>query len=365
MMMINNKKLAVVLAAISLLLVMGGLAYAYRDQLPCFCGDNREQPKIIGGEKDAHGCLVAAGYSWCETEAKCLRPWEETCGVQLPEADINAVKEALAGKYQYKIEEVHLTVNKSDSSHLRGGVKFKDDKAGGIVLAAKAGNEWQIAFDGNGAIGCKEIEKYNFPADMISDCYDGDNAPGGQCSGYTPENCPAACVVCPPCAACSSISCQSEDFCRDIGFDRSWYEKIKDTLGGNGTSCKNECGNGTCQEVVCKAIGCPCAETKASCPADCPAVEPGEGRACTMEAKECPDGSYVGRSGPNCEFAPCPGEKPDAGAGIANPASVYCTEHDGRSEIRTNTDGSQSGVCIFSNGKECDEWAYLRGECRP
>jgi len=30
--------------------------------------------------------------------------------------------------------------------------------------------------------------------------------------------------------------------------------------------------------------------------------------ACTMEAKLCPDGSAVGRSGPNCEFAPCPGE---------------------------------------------------------
>ncbi|MFA5186250.1 MAG: hypothetical protein WC551_07215 [Patescibacteria group bacterium] len=28
--------------------------------------------------------------------------------------------------------------------------------------------------------------------------------------------------------------------------------------------------------------------------------------ACTMEAKQCPDGSYVGRSGPNCEFAACP-----------------------------------------------------------
>ena len=28
--------------------------------------------------------------------------------------------------------------------------------------------------------------------------------------------------------------------------------------------------------------------------------------ACTMEAKLCPDGSYVGRSGPKCEFAPCP-----------------------------------------------------------
>lgn len=28
---------------------------------------------------------------------------------------------------------------------------------------------------------------------------------------------------------------------------------------------------------------------------------------CTMDAKECPDGSYVGRIPPNCEFAPCPG----------------------------------------------------------
>jgi len=31
---------------------------------------------------------------------------------------------------------------------------------------------------------------------------------------------------------------------------------------------------------------------------------------CTMEAKLCPDGSYVGRTGPNCEFAPCPYSSP-------------------------------------------------------
>lgn len=28
---------------------------------------------------------------------------------------------------------------------------------------------------------------------------------------------------------------------------------------------------------------------------------------CTQEAMLCPDGSYVGRTGPNCEFAICPG----------------------------------------------------------
>lgn len=35
---------------------------------------------------------------------------------------------------------------------------------------------------------------------------------------------------------------------------------------------------------------------------------PGDGGtiACSMDAKLCPDGSYVARSGPNCEFAECP-----------------------------------------------------------
>jgi len=30
------------------------------------------------------------------------------------------------------------------------------------------------------------------------------------------------------------------------------------------------------------------------------------GAECTMEAKLCPDGSYVGRVAPNCDFAECP-----------------------------------------------------------
>jgi hypothetical protein len=33
--------------------------------------------------------------------------------------------------------------------------------------------------------------------------------------------------------------------------------------------CKDLCGDGICQEIVCMAIGCPCAETPESCPQDC------------------------------------------------------------------------------------------------
>jgi hypothetical protein len=33
--------------------------------------------------------------------------------------------------------------------------------------------------------------------------------------------------------------------------------------------CKDQCGNGVCQEVVCQSIGCPCPETIDSCSEDC------------------------------------------------------------------------------------------------
>ncbi|ROH92116.1 peptidase [Stagnimonas aquatica] len=34
------------------------------------------QPRMVGGDRDAQGCLVAAGYSWCAREQACTRPWE-------------------------------------------------------------------------------------------------------------------------------------------------------------------------------------------------------------------------------------------------------------------------------------------------
>lgn len=52
---------------------------------PCLGGNNSGQikenseKKLIGGDRDEHGCLTPAGYSWCETKQKCLRTWEEIC----------------------------------------------------------------------------------------------------------------------------------------------------------------------------------------------------------------------------------------------------------------------------------------------
>ncbi len=38
-----------------------------------------EEEPLIGGDRDAHGCIPSAGYTWCEAKQKCLRVWEEPC----------------------------------------------------------------------------------------------------------------------------------------------------------------------------------------------------------------------------------------------------------------------------------------------
>ena len=51
--------------------------------------------------------------------------------------------------------------------------------------------------------------------------------------------------------------------------------------------------------------------------------------------------------------------------GIANPASTYCEEQGGILELRTDDEGNVTGVCIFKDGSECEEWAFFNGECQP
>lgn len=71
----------------------------------------------------------------------------------------------------------------------------------------------------------------------------------------------------------------------------------------------------------------------------------------------CANGEWVRHGNPS---AP----KPTGGCGqntqIANPASAYCEEQGGKLEKKTATDGGQFGWCIFSDGRECDEWDFFR-----
>lgn len=97
--------------------------------------------------------------------------------------------------------------------------------------------------------------------------------------------------------------------------------------------------------------------------------------ACTEEAKMCPDGSGVGRTGPNCEFAACPSDT------VNEDISIVCTDAQKATEICTmeyapvcglvdvqcvtapcppipQTFGNACGACGTGNVT-----AYIQGEC--
>jgi hypothetical protein len=38
-----------------------------------------EKGSLVGNDKDEHGCIGSAGYTWCEDKQKCLKSWEEEC----------------------------------------------------------------------------------------------------------------------------------------------------------------------------------------------------------------------------------------------------------------------------------------------
>jgi putative hemolysin len=55
-----------------------------------------------------------------------------------------------------------------------------------------------------------------------------------------------------------------------------------------------------------------------------------------------------------------------ASSQIANPASVFCGQTGGTTEIKTDATGGQYGMCNFGNGTSCEEWALFRKEgCKP
>ena len=53
--------------------------YMYQTDSDNSLDQNNSEEPLIGGDQDEHGCLGAAGYSWCPSTEKCQRMWENYC----------------------------------------------------------------------------------------------------------------------------------------------------------------------------------------------------------------------------------------------------------------------------------------------
>jgi hypothetical protein len=195
----QNKTLLIAAVVVLILAAVAAYVNYTGSTKQIMVADNTNQP-LIGGQKDAGGCLIAAGYSWCEPKKKCLRIWEEKCY----EAEEAALTKFFAAEHKQPVTETQVTVVKLQNNFAGGSISFGPTPGeGGGFLGRLINGDWTIDYEGNGSIDCAKIRALGYPQDVL------------------------------------------EGYC-DV--------------------------------------------------------------ACTQEAKLCSDGSAVGRTGPNCEFAPCPGE---------------------------------------------------------
>jgi len=84
------KKILILVSSFIILLVLSGVVYWHynsvpvKDIKPSVVAENSTsgvptQNPMPGSDRDAHGCIGSAGYSWCAAKNACIRPWEEYC----------------------------------------------------------------------------------------------------------------------------------------------------------------------------------------------------------------------------------------------------------------------------------------------
>lgn len=122
---------------------------------------NPPQGNSVGSDRDSHGCIGSAGYTWCEAKQKCIRIWEENCFDEMQ----NQLQFLLANKFGLNMSEVNVNITQSSDSSIRGTYTINNETSN--FLAAKKNNVWTIVYDGKSQPDCPSIKQYNFSDTML------------------------------------------------------------------------------------------------------------------------------------------------------------------------------------------------------
>lgn len=124
---------------------LGGKCGTYSNQIKIALGD------LVGNDKDEHGCIGSAGYSWCEAKNKCLRSWEEACAA--PAEKVTAITLKGEGSnisweangYSANGFKVVWSMNENPTYPTRDGDKYH------YLSDSKASSDFITPFNGNGS----------------------------------------------------------------------------------------------------------------------------------------------------------------------------------------------------------------------
>ena len=171
----NNKKSSTNILIILLLLIVAcGIGFLIYQN---FSKDKVEIDEVINITPEVTkevSPTSAALKSITKTENNITSPvpTDSESEEEIVESDLELIKKALVEKHGWSIENVNVTVSKNTGTHASGGVTIEGEMGGAMFLATKVDGEWVVVWDGNGSITCSSVEPYDFPTDMVSECWD-------------------------------------------------------------------------------------------------------------------------------------------------------------------------------------------------
>lgn len=129
----------------------------------CGCYNKNNLPSGTGGE-----CFCLAPTSCKCVNNKCEGVFDEAASKE------EAIKKLFAEKYSKEMTEITIDISRETENYISGGVEFQPGgpENSGMFLAVKVNGSWKLVYDGQGIIPCSDIESYNFPVDMVVECFD-------------------------------------------------------------------------------------------------------------------------------------------------------------------------------------------------
>jgi len=91
-----------------------------------------QKNNLLGGDKDEHGCIGSAGYTWCQEKEKCLRTWEEDCS-QVPQDPAQDILDSSLKLFDG--DKVTLSKDQKLKWNLDKGVDSKEYPANAITIS--------------------------------------------------------------------------------------------------------------------------------------------------------------------------------------------------------------------------------------
>ncbi len=108
--------------------------------LVCFSACRSVQaPQLIGGNKDEHDCLTAAGYTWSELRRDCIRIFEDGVRVDAPSLQPSLTSYAVFAADSSRVEVFRPSPFRNEILDRKGGVW-----QGKTCKLYRTGDRWEL-----------------------------------------------------------------------------------------------------------------------------------------------------------------------------------------------------------------------------